>query len=226
MDFNDVEGEQSLANRGTIAVTGTFVNVSYSDLRPMVNRAGYSGFFGHTTSNYVTFGDLAELDSLWALTICTWMRPTFGGTSRVITKGLTTWDLVMNMSEQMTFQQNATANVKTLGSALTLDEWVFVAVTYDGVLTTNNLIYYAGDGASFTEVTTNTLNQGQCAAVAYPLWFGASPYSTHNAAYWYGGQLDNVRIYDRVKTAAALETIMTFDDAADWRIPGTMVLIK
>ena len=216
IDFNDDEGYPSLVNRGTIAVTGTVVGpVSYSALRPTVNSGGYVGSFDVGSiygTNYVTFGDLAELDGLWAITICTWIRPTVDRQCRVISKSNTGWEIDMTTAFEMQLALNG-SGVVTLGSALTPSVWTFVAVTYDGALTTNNVIYYAGDGTSFTEVTTNTLNKGQIAATAYPLWLGDSP--------WHGGgtpfrlgQLDNVRIYDEVVDASTLETIMTSDDAA------------
>jgi hypothetical protein len=95
-------------------------------------------------------------------------------------------------------------------TAVTIDadnKWVFVAVTYDGALTSENVKYYAGDTTSATtNQATTTIPAGTTttSTAAFGIGFtDAAP--TANTAF--PGLVDDARVYSGVLTEAQLEAV-------------------
>ena len=219
MNFNDVKGNQSLVNRGTVSVTGTMVtNVSYSVSRPTVSRAGYSASFDNLLAdglNYVSLGDVDELDGMTDITFCLWLRPqakvSTSWSQRLLNKGTYGFGLTLSGIYSPGLMIDG-YNTGLGGMVILPGHWTFLAVTYNGTLTTNNVLCYTGDGGALSAPTTNTLDRGACGSNSDEFWLGH--HSVYDPGNSYHGDMDNVRIYNEVLDAAALATIMAEDDAS------------
>lgn len=220
IDFNDAHGNWSLVNAGTIAVTGTIVTAVEPSLsHPTVNRAGYSANFTNDTyngANHITFGNLqAFQNAITNMTICLWLRPQLykAYPMRVINKGSgggTGWSFDVQGTYKPTLMVEGYNSASLLADGIPKGHWTFIAMTYNGTLTTNNILCYTGDGASLSIPTTNTLNRGSILGNSDELWFGSRGPGDDRP---YHGCMDGVRIYDEVLDAAALDAIMKTDDA-------------
>lgn len=226
VNFNDDAGNQSLVNKGTIAVTGVMVtNVIYSASRPTVNRDGYCANFTNEVfdgENHISFGSLAEFNTeITNLTVCLWLRPQNyrAWQQRVINKG-SRWQFNLNSEYKPSLEIEGYPSPSLLSAGIKKGHWTFVAVTYNGTLTADNIKCYAGDGISLTAPTTNTLNRGSISGNSDELWFG-NIYPNDNRPY--PGMMDDVRIYNEILDAAALEAIMKEDDAPSSSAPAPEV---
>jgi hypothetical protein len=219
MNFNDESGNQSLVNAGTISVTGTMVtNVSYSESRPSVDRAGYSASFNNLEAeglNYISLGDHDEFDGMTNMTICLWVRPAVkvctSWSQRLLNKGIFGWGLTLGG----TYVPNLMVDGYTTGilnnGDVPLGHWTFIAVTYNGDLTTDNVLSYSGDGITMSGPTTNTLDRGSVGSNSSELRFGAHTDETGNS---FHGKMDDVRVYNEILDAETIAAIMVEDDAS------------
>jgi PEP-CTERM motif len=96
------------------------------------------------------------------------------------------------------------------GDVIGASDWVFLAVTYDGTATTDNLKFYSGSNANaVTQLgVTQTANAGAVRATAGLANFGpgftdAAPAADFAAE----GLQDDIRVYDNVLDLAALEAV-------------------
>jgi len=220
MDFNDTNGIPSLVNSGTASVTGVLFNATLEKNVPAVNKSGYSVRFDQPTvgcTNYVNLGDIDALDGLDQITISTWIKQDDVRSCRIITKGYSAWDYQLSSgTPSMVIELETISSAKTLGL-----NWKYIAFTYDGTLTTNNCVFYEGDGYTLTPVRTNTIDKGSISASSTPVWLGDS--SQHNGKRAFSGWLDNVRIYDEIVSPAALAAAMVADDSPNGTPRGPVV---
>ncbi len=218
MDFNDAAGDQSLVNAGTISVTATMVtNVSYSESRPTLNRDGYSASFDNQDlagDNHISFGDLDELDGMSNMTVCLWVRPqerVVDWGAYLLEKGTWGWGVSLDGLYRPGLYVNGwSTGVSPNG--LLLGHWTFLAITYDGTSTNNNVICYTGDGVTLTPQATNTFDHGTIGSTSDEFWVGTKSGSSSNNSFY--GRMDGVRVYNEILDAAALATIMKEDDAS------------
>lgn len=94
-----------------------------------------------------------------------------------------------------------------------IGQWVYFAVSYDGTLSSNNVLFYKGTtNGSVSLVDTLSLNAGPVAQENIPLTLGVTQTSglTLNS---FSGFLDNVRIYGEVAPLATLESARLADAA-------------
>jgi maltose 6'-phosphate phosphatase len=216
MDFNDAEGNQSLTDRGTTSVTGSFAGTAtYSETVAPFNTGGFSGAFA-TGSDAADFGDIDALDGLSAMTMTAWIKSSaveVGGTvgsGRILAKRSGSgFELYYhNTDDEMEFvADGAGTTVFNGGGAIAVDQWVFLAVTWTGGTAT----FYTGDGTTLSAGDVVTGTAQTLSATNAVLRLG------NNAAgdRLYQGLIDNVRIYKTVKDATSLQTIMQYNDAAN-----------
>jgi len=220
MDFNDANGVPSLVNTGTANVTGVLFNATLDKNVPSVNKSGYSVRFNQPTAgctNYVNLGDIDALDGLEQLTISTWIKQDEVRSCRIISKGYSYWDYQLSGGSPITCIELETRSAgRNIGS-----DWKYIAFTYDGTLTTNNCVFYEGDGYTLTPVRTNTIDKGAIMASSTSVWLGDS--SQHNGGRAFSGWMDNVRIYDEIVSPAALAAVMAVDDSPNGTPRGPVV---
>ncbi len=135
MDFNDSDGNQSLTDRGTTGVTGSFSgNATYStDVAP-VNGGGYSGSFGGTTG-MADFGDIDAVDGLSTMTITAWIRMSSageGGAGRIVDDrdegGFRFY--YHDDNDELEFLANDPPEANG-GGSICGQQWTWIAVTYE-----------------------------------------------------------------------------------------------
>ena len=210
MDFNDADGNQSLVDRGTTGTTGLFSGGStYSTTVAPNNSGGFSGSF-NGSSGAVDFGDIDALDGLTQMTITAWIKSDDLNTNRIVSKRSNPdgFDLYYHNTAPTGLEFVGEGGVANGGGSFSASEWTWVAVTYDGTQTTNNVTFYTGDGTTLSAGDTASLNKGALLANAQSLLIGNNSAGSRT----FDGLIDNVRIYNTVEDAASLQSIMQFDD--------------
>ncbi len=212
MDFNDADGNQSLTDRGTTSVTGSFTgNATYSTSFAPVNSGGYSGEFDGSSGG-ANFGDINALDGLSAITITAWIRMDNAGQSgagRIVhkrsgnTSGFEAYYHGVDSELEFVAKTSPVANG---GGAIGFGDWTFIAMTYDGA----NSTFYTGDGTTLSGPDVDPTANGALGSNSVDLFIGNLP----NNDRAFDGLIDNLRIYDSVEDATSLTGIMTFNDVA------------
>ena len=231
IDFNDADGQKSLANRGTIVTNGTFEgDATYSSTESPNNETGYSGSFDGSGTDGVTFGHLDDLDGIKQLTITAWIRLTGNFSSGQGESIASDWVNPNGFVLYVSGINNADrGKMKTIiddhtyagfsDTVVPQDQWTFVALTYDGGLTANNCIYYQGDGSTISADGTNSINKGVINANGIPFQIGNADYADRP----FQGLIDNVRIYKLALSVDNLKTVMMMSDA---QVKGSIIIIK
>lgn len=223
VDFNTQDGAsstQSLMNAGSASVTSTFVGGgAYSSSFAPSNAAGFSGTFGSGGNSKVTVtGGGAALSNLQSFTLTAWVNPSSFATngSRIfysLAAGNVPIQFILG-STGITFAVDGVSAVAPI--TLSLNTWTFLAVTYDGTATSNNVNIYTGDGTTLSAATTLTANAGTTLGTYGDLYIGAINASdtTRN----YRGLLDDAHVYGASSGAggalssSALTSVMQLND--------------
>ncbi|MBT3192965.1 MAG: LamG domain-containing protein, partial [Verrucomicrobia bacterium] len=213
MDFNDAAGNQSLLDRGTTGMTGSFAgNATYSTSVAPVNNGGYSGSFSGTNGDNANFGDIDALDGHTNITITAWVQSSTLnsggpiGSARIVSKRTTSdgFDLYYHdTDDELEFVANG--SLANGGGSFAGQQWTWIAVTYDGT----NATFYTGDGTTVSAGDSTALAKGALVANSADLLIGN--YRTGERPF--SGLIDNVRIYASVEDGTSLTNIMQFDDA-------------
>ncbi len=190
--------------------------------------------------SYVSMGDPAKVDTLSQFTMTTWLKLSDlnannggSGNVRLLAKqnagffdgfswnlnnpndgvrGIDDMRMAMFIGGQTAFDFGF--SIGAVGSEGDGDfsavDWVFLAVTYDGTATTDNLKFYSGsNGAAVTQLgVTQTANAGALFSSAGTAQFcvgctDAAPGSDFAAE----GLQDDVRVYDNILDAAGLDVV-------------------
>jgi hypothetical protein len=199
------------------ATNGTFTGLATR----VANTPGATGYALNLNfsgvGNYLTCGNPDKLNNLSNLTLVTWINlqgnPVLN--DRLIDKLSTTggFGWVINNttanSVQFRFLANATTGPSAISTAnvnLT-NRWVFLALTYDSTVTSNNVRYYSGTTASAVAQLGNALNfnQGIITNTANDFRVGSTPASASDRTppAWY----DDVRVYNTVLSQTDLESV-------------------
>ena len=188
-----------------------------------------------STTGYIDAGDVDKIDGLSQLTMTAWIRlygdPTnglaimgkmdnsTGNPGFALLFGLNSGGGITEGQFSIKARINGTAAGGS-GDISASNAWVFVAVTYDGTNTANNLKYYTGRSATpvAQSGTTKTYNRG--AVQANSVTFRAPTYgiSTFAAPM----MIDDVRIYSGVLTVDQLEAIRqaNYPPTLSWDVDG------
>ena len=136
-----------------------------------------------------------------AMTVSLWMRPKLGGTRTIFTlvrEGVGSSPSVGfqigTKGTQAAFWVMGGASMEVLSQALTADVWYHVAYTFDG--STHRLFVNGAAAGSGTEASPT----GAPTVVRFG-FYGSM------VAQLYSGRLDDVRLYDRVLTAAEIAAL-------------------
>ncbi|MCE5279235.1 MAG: LamG domain-containing protein [Planctomycetaceae bacterium] len=219
IDFNAADGNSSLVNRGSIAVTGTFSgNAAYSTADGPYNTAGYGAVFDGN-SDYVSFANAsvgAALNGMTQFTITAWVYLTNDAQDRrIVTKvnGNPGFEFMIKNNDNAKLMVDNTAVDADVN--ISLNTWMFVAVTYDGTQhgagMPNNVVFYSGTALNDTLFTgaTKKIDKQAVDTNTGDLRIGMN--DTDTAKAWQGG-LDNIRIYNSILTTTDLIAIKDFSD--------------
>ena len=234
-DFNDLDGNvttTAVVSGATGALNGAVTRAS-GDVAPS-NSGGFAANFSNgvssTEANAINYGNLAVLNSQADLTITMWIKPDSvpNGNNRLITKAFAggsqpLWEFryVDGPNRLGATIAGDTPNIEA--SSFLLDQWQFVAFTYDGF--SEDASFYTGDlvnGVGGPDTTTMTGTA--IGTTTAPLMVGNIAFSNGVGLRPFHGMMDNVRIYDEVLDATALDGVMRFDDVPIPE-PATMSLL-
>lgn len=203
LNFNDDSGVSSLANSGTAGGVWTQgANGSRIDTVKSPNNTT-NGFVGSASGGtaWTLATNQCTIPTLQSITIGGWVCRT-GGLSAV------NCHIFGNMANALGFSINVKSNTtyrfmaETTGgqdgaagdngtAKLDLNVWTFIAMTYDGNLTTNNVKYYTATSTNSLVVgATASLNKGPISQSASSL--NLSGFSSANGM---PGMYDDMRIY-------------------------------
>jgi hypothetical protein len=221
-------GNQNATDSGTAPLAdGTFVtNATRTTNTPGGIGSGNVAALDltGTAPKYLNAGDVDKLDGLTQLTLTSWIN--LAGTpangNRVMAKQLGSGNFdgfsfalstpTSGTISASNFQLNLALGgssgfaFTTSGVNMSADNtWVFVAVTYDGTVTSQNLQFYTGTpaGAVSPFGTLKDVNVGPLVANANDFRVGASSAGTSSAPI----RIDDTRVYNGVLTQSQLDVV-------------------
>ena len=212
-NFNDATNPTADSGTGTPA-NGSLIGGGNF----VTNTPSGSGSAYNTNSNsdsYVaTSADPGKLDILTNFTVTLWvnLQAAPDVNDRLVSKlnsGLTEgFDFrFSSTSGQLIFVVDNTSNTSTQNLPVTTNLWQFVAVTYNGGLTSANTNFYSGGVATAVTPlgTAVTVNAGQSADSSVNFEVGGTPASASGRSP--NAFFDDVRVYDETLTQSELEAI-------------------
>jgi glucose/arabinose dehydrogenase len=197
------------------ANTGTLSGATWAAAGKFGNALSFDA---SKRSNLVTVPDSASLRLATGMTIEGWVNPSTLGTNpqswRTValkerTGGMAYALYANNRSARPTGQVYVGGEQNVAGTAqLALNIWTHLATTYDGA----NLRLYVNGAQVATKAQTGSIiaSTGALRIGGNSLW-----------GEWFGGLIDEVRIYNRALTAAEIQTDMTTAVAPDNVPPST-----
>ena len=229
MDFNDQPANQSLANRGTWAVTGTFEgNAAYTTDAAPPNGGGFAGSFDGSDGG-ANFGDLDALDGSNTATFTAWIKRSsnFGNTRRIVSNQDNTdgnregIELVIDNGYHLQVLRGlsgGSSDQAASTASISHDTWTFVAAVFsngkDVDFYTSTTPGSVGTAGSDSMTATNAIQ-----ASTEDLYIGRRPSGDQRV---FPGLIDNVRIYDTALTQTELNAISFFKDIPE---PATGLLL-
>jgi len=185
-DFSEGKGSTTADSSGN-KNTGTLSSVAW-------NRAHCSGCVSmNGYSSYISVAESSSLEPLQQMTVSMWVNPsaTSGIDPRIISKRYS-WDVKLNGANRFP-QFSAGGQYFTANYSLPLNQWRHVVFTFAGGIVT---AYVNGQpvSASANSFTVGTVLPLQM----YGLYLGTDS----DRGSFYGGLMDDVRIYGRALSAA------------------------
>lgn len=219
--FDDQANPTADSGTGT-AAPGTLIGAGSSFVTNTPSGTGYA-FSTNGSNSYVTTGTSAlpdtgtvptKLNSLTTFTITTWVN--FAALPATNDRLVSNWlspagfDFRIGSVGTSDFQLYLTADDQNSVSTInfsTLNSWVFLAVTYDGTTTTNNVRFYTGSTGAAASQFGSTLSNtaGTLGASGSDTQVGGSPATTGDRSP--NARFDDVRIYDQALSQSELEAI-------------------
>lgn len=205
LGFNEAGGTQVLDSSGLATPNNGTMNAGVSRVAGRSAQAGNAAQF-NGTSGMITVPDAASLDMVTTITISAWVRPTTGGNWRsllvkergtsFLSYALYTNDPTLNRPAAFYFVGAADRSV-TGTATLPLNTWTHVATTYgDGFMR----LYI--NGVQVAQVART----GTMTASTNALRIGGNTVFTGGE--FFAGAVDDVRIYNRVLSAAEIQADM------------------
>jgi hypothetical protein len=215
------------------AANGVLLNAARTNNTPDDFSVGALNTTGAAASNlkYVIAtddnGEADKLDNLASFTLTAWInvQEAPSGNRRLLAKqngapnyeGFT-WNVADAVAGGTRAANNfglrlfvgGSAGFKFDTSAVTIDadnKWAFVALTYDGASTTDNVTYYVGDSqTAATSKATTTVDAGTTSpsTAAFGVGYTAAA-ATANTAF--PGLVDDVRVYSGVLTSEQIDLV-------------------
>ncbi len=232
MDFNDAAGNQSLENRGTWNVTGTFGgNAAYTTDAAPPNTGGFACSFDGSTGG-AQFGDLNGLDGKNTATMTAWVNldSSPSDTRRIVSNQDNTDSSREGIELAITSGNNLQVirglnggndDQVTSTASISQDTWTFVAAVFsngkDVDFYTSTTAGSVGTADSDSMTATNAIQ-----ASTEDFYIGRRPDSDERV---FPGLIDNVRIYDTALTQAELNTISSFNDPIPEPASGLLLLL-
>lgn len=222
VQYNFDGGNANDTGTGTPA-NGTLIGANSGFTSSTPGGSGLAYSTGAGVNDYITTGTTvtpdagppAKLASLNAFTISMWVNlqavpvlgdrlvSTWDGSNgidfRINTASATNFPLVLSVDGATTTSANVTAP--------STNTWLFLAVTYDGSVTTGNVRFYTGrtDVAAAQLGGVGNSNAGVVASTGGALQIGGTPATALDRSP--SAFFDDVRIYDTVLTATELEAV-------------------
>ena len=206
----DKSGSSPQAN-GTFSGTGTRTT-------PGAGGVGVAAFDTGASGGYIDGGNIAKLNGLQKFTLTAWVNlkaaPVNGNSfmGKINNTANSGFGFLYATPNAGTIAANNFAfrlRVNSAGISASVDSsadaiWVFVAVTYDGSASANNVKFYSGKAAQAVAQlgTTRTLNQGTAATTTDAFQVGRNS-SAGGPQSW----IDDVRVYNDVLALADLEAV-------------------
>ncbi len=169
-------------NSGTWNGIGTHYNTG--------KVGSYAGQF-NGTSDYVSAGNIMPVGSY---TKIAWIKNTASGSYNIISgsPGHAFW----NPSLQLSAGHNSSWSQVADSNTLVLNTWYFVAVTFDPVVSSGQMILYK-DGSMISQASSIPTHQ-----LSTDLLIGSYSYGN-----FFTGQIDDARIYNRALSADEIKSI-------------------
>lgn len=181
------------------------------------NPAWIAGKIGNALNfdlnDSLSAGSGSSLDNLAALTVAVWIHADSlgaGSNGRIVSKAVGTgpasgWQLQLTGSNQLLFRTDySTTDLSRLSAsnAVALSAWKHVVVTWTGSATATNVKFYV-DGVEMSYSTTTNASGTRASDSSSMLYIGNESGGTRA----FDGLLDDVRIYNRVLSAAEIAAI-------------------
>ncbi len=173
--------------------------------------------------DYVDAGSAAVLDNIRPITISAWIYPRSHGEGdggRIISKQDTTgrWTLHLNTTRRLLFHKDFSGsselNRATAGSAITFNEWQHVLITWDGSSQAANVHIYRNGVETGYSTTVNGVDPPDDDASSI-VRIG----SRSGGQNVFDGLIDDVRIYNRILSAADVQALYTLKSGSSDSIP-------
>ena len=194
--FNEGTGVQTTDASGQ-GNTGTLSNATWAPAGKFGSALSFNG-----TNAWVTIADAASLHLTTGMTIEAWINPSSGTGWRAVVLKETTDGLAYalysadNASHPAGYIHTNMDVAVTGTSAITLNTWTHVAVTYDGAVFQ---MYVNGVPVSTTSISGSITSVGGVLRIGGDSIWGE----------YFRGLIDEVRVYNRVLSAAEIQTDMT-----------------
>ena len=162
---------------------------------------GSSIEFNSSEFQYMELGDPAAISGIENITVEMWVKPgsfTPGSTHRLMVKD-DEWYLEIGNSNDIAWTIHGDASNRVSSGTLTLDNWVHVAGTYDG---SEYCILLNGTETDCRSFSSGIPDSG------YPLTLAARRNNDAAASEFFQGSIDEVRIWDHVRTGDEIRATM------------------
>lgn len=190
-DFSEGKGSTTADSSGN-KNTGTLSNIAWNKTRcsGCVSMNGYS--------SYISVAESASLEPLQQMTVSMWVNPSATSSidPRIISKRYS-WDVKLNGANRFP-QFSAGGQYFTVNYSLPLNQWRHVVFTFSGGTVTG---YVNGQPVS---ASADTFVHGTALPLQmYGLYLGTDS----DRVSFYGGLMDDVRIYGRALSAAEVSAL-------------------